>query len=210
MAASSSSRRMLIALFIALWVMLAITVFLFFQWRQARELTAHSENLPVYMPAPAFSLTNRDGGEIETADLRGQPWVADFIFTSCPGVCPVLTRRMKELSDDLPAEEVKLVSISVDPENDTPEVLEAYAQKNGAGPNWLFLTGEREHIAGVIKDGFKLAYDPTPGEEAAEAIVHSNRFVLVDADGVVRGYYNAFDDEELAQLRRDIESLLAG
>ena len=193
--------------------MLAVTVLLFFAWRGAHadaELKAHADNLPVYMPAPDFSLTNRDGRSVETADLLGQPWVADFIFTSCPGVCPILTERMKDLSDDLPDQPVRLVSISVDPENDSPEVLEAYAQKNGAGDHWLFLTGEKDHVSGVIKDGFKLAYDPAPGETAAEPIVHSNRFVLVDAEGQIRGYYNAFDEQELIDLRRDLASLLAG
>lgn len=209
----ASPRRLLIGLFVALWVMLAATVLLFLAWRSERanaELVARGESLPVYMAAPDFELTNRDGRRITTDDLRAQPWVADFIFTSCPGVCPLLTERMQELAEDVPADRVRLVSISVDPENDTPEVLEAYARKNQAGENWLFLTGEQEHVAAVIKDGFKLAYDPAPGERAAEPIVHSNRFVLVDAEGQIRGYYNAFDEKELADLRRDLASLLAG
>lgn len=210
---SRGPRRLMIGLFVLMWAMLSVTVFLFVKWRDVRDaatLEAHAGALPVFMPAPDFTLTNRDGRTVNTASLGGQPWVADFIFTSCPGVCPVLTRRMKELADEIPADGVRWVSISVDPNRDTPEVLEAYAQKNGAGDNWLFLTGDRAHIETVIKDGFKLAYDPTPVEMAAEAIVHSNRFVLVDAAGQIRGYYDAFNEDDLATLRRDLVSLLAG
>ncbi|MEO1083349.1 MAG: SCO family protein [Acidobacteriota bacterium] len=206
-------RRALIGLFALMWAMLAVTGFLFLQWQDAREdaaLEAHADALPVLMPAPDFSFTNRDGRTVSRRSLEGQPWVADFIFTTCPGVCPVLTRRMKDLADEVPADQVRLVSISVDPTRDTPDVLEAYAQKNGAGDNWLFLTGDLADTERVIKDGFKLAYDPTPQENAAEAIVHSNRFVLVDADGQIRGYYDAFNDDDLATLRRDLASLLAG
>ncbi|MEM1182258.1 MAG: SCO family protein [Acidobacteriota bacterium] len=209
----SGLRRALVGLFILMWAMVAVTAFLFFQWRSERAtaaLEAHADALPVLMPAPDFTLTNRDGRTVERSSLEGQPWVADFIFTTCPGVCPVLTRRMKELSDELPPDRVRLVSISVDPARDTPEALEAYAQKNGAGDNWLFLTGDEADIERVIKDGFKLVYDPTPQEIRAEAIVHSNRFVLVDADGQIRGYYDAFNDDDLATLRRDLASLLAG
>ncbi|MEO1370683.1 MAG: SCO family protein [Acidobacteriota bacterium] len=213
MSDSRSYRRALIGLFALMWVMLAVTGFLFLQWQDAREaaaLEARAEALPVLLEAPDFSFTNRDGRTIDRQSLGGQPWVADFIFTTCPGVCPVLTRRMKDLADEVPADRVRLVSISVDPDNDTPDVLEAYAQKNGAGDNWLFLTGDRSEIERVIKDGFKLAYDPTPQANSAEAIVHSNRFVLVDAAGQIRGYYDAFNDDDLANLRRDLASLLAG
>ena len=103
-----------------------------------------------------------------------------------------------------------IVSISVDPKHDTPEVLDTWAHKYGAGPGWHFLTGDTKTIYSLASDGFLLAVDPGPPPNVAATsppIVHSSRFVLVDGEGRIRGYYDAFDKEALAQLVLHAEAL---
>lgn len=200
----------------ALWGLLLVMAILLFSWFYLRgQATTQAETLPIYKTVGEFEFTNRDGTPVTPATLAGKPYVADFIFTSCPGVCPVLSKRMQEFAATVPTGEVNLVSVSVDPETDTPDVLEAYAQKHDAGETWYFLTGTRDDVHRLVKDGFQLVLDDSAkqGEnpaipEGQEPIVHSNRFVLVDAQGRIRGYYNAFDAEELKQLRADLDELL--
>lgn len=165
------------------------------------------EPLPVYGKLPSFSLVNRDGRTIRLEDLAGAPWVADFIFTRCPASCPMMSARMARLDRDLPRDlDLLLVSISVDPTHDTPEVLERYAKKFQAPERWLFLTGEREDVRRLSIEGFKLGLDmdPPPGMAGPEPILHSTRFVLVDGEGQIRGYYEAFDEASTEKLRSDL------
>lgn len=201
-------RRRLRFLLIVLWLFLGAAVVLAFAWSRSTLDRPSASALPVLHAAPDFSLTNRDGSTVDLARLAGQPWVADFVFTRCPGVCPILSDRMSDLADEVPSDEVRFVSISVDPEHDTPEVLEAYARSHGAGENWFFLTGPKDQVYATIREGFLLALDDSPRQEGGEPIVHSNRYVLVDAENQIRGYYDAFDAEELEQLRVDLRSLL--
>jgi len=118
---------------------------------------------------------------VKNRELAGQIWIADFVYTSCGGICPIMTEKMRKLQDKLPAE-IRLVSFSVDPDVDTPAVLTAYAKKFGADPNrWLFLTGNRESLFTLSKDGFKLRSWPIDGGTALEPITQSgSRFALVD------------------------------
>jgi protein SCO1 len=165
------------------------------------------EPLPVYGQLPAFSLVNRDGRTIRLEDLAGAPWVADFVFTRCPASCPMMSARMARLERSLPRDvDVLLVSISVDPTYDTPEVLERYAKSFKAPERWLFLTGEREDVRRLSIEGFKLGLDmdPPPGMAGPEPILHSTRFVLVDGEGQIRGYYEAFDEASTEKLRKDL------
>src|SRR5262249_45197921 len=168
-----------------------------------------SEPLPVLGTVPAFSLTDRHGTTVTADDLSGHVWVADFVFTRCPDICPVLSARMAQLQEPLATgdDPVRLVSISVDPTHDTPEVLTTYADRYHAGPNWLFLTGARDAIASLLRDGFRVAFsDAGP---AASPITHSNRFVLVDRQRRVRGYYQASDQADLDRLVADARTLRA-
>lgn len=168
---------------------------------------------PVLGQLPEFILTNRDGRPVSLGDLSGTPWVADFVFTRCPASCPMMTARMARLGRDLPKGlPVRFVSISVDPENDTPEVLQKYAQSFAAPDSWLFLTGTREQILRLTTKGFLLGLemDPPPappGVTAPEPILHSTRFVLVDGEGRIRGYYDAFDEEGMKRLEADLGAL---
>ena len=164
------------------------------------------EPLPVYAQLPDFSLVNRDGSTVRLEDLAGRAWVADFVFTRCPASCPMMSARMARLERDLPEDlNVRMVSISVDPGHDTPEVLQGYAERFQAPDRWLFLTGEREAVRSLCVEGFKLGLDmePAPGM-GPEPILHSTRFVLVDGEGRIRGYYEAFDEESTEKLRGDL------
>lgn len=143
-------------------------------------------------------------------DLDGHVWIASFIFTSCPDVCPALTAAMGRLERLVPGgnDPVRRVSISVDPQRDTPAVLAAWADRAGAGPNWLFLTGSRAEITALLHDGFRVA--STTAGPADQPITHSDRFVLVDRARRIRGYYHGNDPLDLDRLARDATALHAG
>jgi protein SCO1 len=171
------------------------------------QILSRSEPPPVLGQVPDFALANRDGRTVRLADLAGAPWIADFIFTRCATSCPMMSMRLARLNRELPADlPVRLVSFSVDPGYDTPAVLERYAESFKAPARWLFLTGPRETMYRLSKEGFKLAVD-AGGGTADEPILHSTRFVLVDGQGRIRGYYEAFDEPTMKKLRRDLEGL---
>jgi protein SCO1/2 len=192
---------------VLLWGLLVLTLIVIAAAAVLR--TGRPEPPPVLGSVPEFTLVNRDGRTIRREDLAGAPWIADFIFTRCPASCPMMTSRMARLERDLPRDlDVRLVSISVDPEHDTPEILQRYAASYKAPPHWLFLTGDGEEIYRLSREGFKLGVDQAPeGIETAEPILHSTRFVLVDGEGRIRGYYDAFDEESMKKLLRDLETL---
>jgi len=172
-----------------------------------RESFERAAALPVLGRVPAFTLTNRDGRVVRPADLAGAPWIADFVFTRCVSSCPLLSARLARLDRVLPPElGIRLVSFSVDPAHDTPAVLERYARSLSASRRWLFLTGRQkaEEQLRRLSLGFKLALEPGA---ATEAILHSTRFVLVDAAGAIRGTYQALDPEALRRLEADARAL---
>jgi protein SCO1/2 len=163
--------------------------------------------LQKYWTLPGFSLTERSGQTVGLSDLAGKVWVADFIYTTCPGPCPVLTSHLAELQKAVGGEpDVRLVSISTDPEHDTPAVLKAYAEQYKAGPRWLFLTGNKDAIYSLARDGFKLPIAPATSN--GQAIVHSTRVALVDKTGAVRGFYDGVGDLASEGLVADIHRLL--
>jgi cytochrome oxidase Cu insertion factor (SCO1/SenC/PrrC family) len=167
---------------------------------------------PVLGTVPDFTLTERSGRPLSRADLLGKVWVADFIFTRCSGVCPLLSSRMAVLQRALREQEVdaRLVSFSVDPTHDTPEELRRYAMNFGADPSrWLFLTGPRAALYDLIGKGFLLSVaerDPRGGDEG-ELITHSDRFVLVDRQARIRGYYHGTEEEPMSRLVTDVAIL---
>jgi cytochrome oxidase Cu insertion factor (SCO1/SenC/PrrC family) len=170
--------------------------------------------LPVFGTVPAFSLLERNGRTVSANDLAGSVWVADFIFTRCAGTCPILSNRLAALLRRLSARgilDVRGVSFTVDPARDDPATLRAYARRFGADEQrWLFLTGNRDVIEPLVRDGFRLSIaELPPGERetALEPITHSDRFVLIDERLRIRGYYHGTDDDAVAKLEHDIAHL---
>lgn len=164
----------------------------------------------LYGHVPPFSLVGADGERVTQDDLAGRFWIADFIFTRCTGVCPTLTARMASLSRQLAdAPDIRLVTFSVDPDYDTPEVLRIYPAR-GSDERWMFLTGRTEEIYRLVGDGFRLnvAAGGPPGAGSGELVTHSDRFVIVDPDLNIRGYYHGTDEEEVGRLAADLRALM--
>ena len=158
----------------------------------------------VAISVPDFSLTNQQGVPLGLSDMVGKIWIADFIFTNCPTICPAMTQEMARLQSEFVADPVYFISFSVDPERDTTEVLTRYAKAYGADDRrWHFLTGDKAQIYQLAEQGFSLA----AGHNGSE-ILHSPRFVLVNADGNVQDYYDSRSPPAMLRLRRDVKTLL--
>jgi protein SCO1 len=184
-----------------------VTAGLLFWLRQMQVNALSNRPLPSFGTVPEFNLTNQDAQPFGSQNLAGKIWVADFIFTTCPGPCPIISTRMSELQKPLAKSDVRLVSFTVDPEKDTPEVLRAYADKLRKEPfRWDFLTGPLDTITSLSRDGFKLAL--AEGKEPGSGPVHSTRFVLVDRGGTIRGYYDALAADGVTKLLADTNHLL--
>jgi protein SCO1/2 len=159
--------------------------------------------LPAYGQVPEFRLTSQTGEPFDRKALEGKVWVADFIFTHCPGPCPRLSAHMRRIQSavaELP--DVRLISFSVDPERDTPTVLAEYANRYRALPGrWFFLTGDRKTLDALDRRAFMLG-------NVDGTLEHSTRFVLVDRRGKIRGYYGTSEDDPTARLIVDIRRLV--
>jgi protein SCO1/2 len=172
-----------------------------------------TDGLYQYGAVPDFALTERSGSTVTLAQLRGKIWIADFIYTTCTDTCPLQTAMMVKLQEKYAATpEVQLVSITVDPERDTPQALALYADKYRADPQrWYFLSGPRDRIMQLIQQGFHLAVTAIPtGIDPGGLIPHSPRFVLVDKQARIRGYYDSRELEALVRLKNDIDALMKG
>ena len=182
----------------------AALLFALWQYEVAR-LGTHA--MPSFGIVPPFQLTDQNNQPFGSAQLLGKIWIADFIYTTCPGPCPMISSRMSEMQKPLEKTDVQLVSFSVDPEKDTPEVLRGYAEKLRAEPKrWDFLTGPKSAIYDLSHNGFKLAVSDGSGE--AGIPVHSTRLVLVDRHGEIRGYYEATEADAVTKLLADTSHLL--
>ena len=164
--------------------------------------------LPRYGRVPSFTLTDQAGGSVSQETFKGVVWIADFIFTRCAGQCPVMTAQMSRLAQAFQGEpSLVLVSFTVDPAHDTPEILARYAASHAARPaQWRFLTGDLQTITRLSQAGLQLAlsYEGT----VEEPITHSRRFVLVDRQGGIRGSYDAGEAEAMTRIRRDVQRLV--
>ena len=168
-----------------------------------------AEDVPILHALPEFALVDQDADAFTRDDMKGDLWVSAFVFTHCNSTCPRLTAHMKGLQtrlSDVP--NANFVSVSVDPRNDTPEVIKAYMSKNELNEdNWRFVTGEEDAIRHVVVEGFKVPMgDEQSSAQGADDIMHSNSFVLVDPDARVRGYYRANNDG-IADLERDLRAI---
>lgn len=169
------------------------------------EALAHAEKkkLEPLFPVPVFSYVDQSRAPVTNTSLVGKVWVANFIFTRCPNICPKFTAKMGTLQDrsgeQLPA--LGLVSFTVDPENDTPERLAAYAARFEAMPGrWFFLRGSVDSVAALASLGFMMGDSSTPA-------LHSTRFALVDRAGMIRGYFDGTDARKMDELREAVRLL---
>src|SRR5215471_8494979 len=168
---------------------------------------SRASNLETFYPVPDFSLTDQTDKTVTLQELKGRVWVADFIFTNCGGTCPVMTEKMRKLQEGLPSD-IHMVSFTVDPARDTSKALAAYAAEHGATrERWLFLTGDKQALYDICIKGFKLPVEDDEGTPL-EPITHSTRFVLVDKEGQIRGYYSGTEEEDLKRLAAAAKGLL--
>ena len=147
-------------------------------------------------------MTDSEGHSFHESQMAGKIWVVDFIYTFCPAECPLMSSRMRKLQEQIKGmNDVRLLSISVDPARDTPPVLNKFAHRWGA-PNgqWTFLTGD----AAIVH---LLAYQTFHVGDVIDKMEHSTKFALVDRQGVIRGYYSSFDRESMTELVKDIQIL---
>jgi protein SCO1 len=196
---------------LALYVGLACAA-VFARWATSRAIA-----LPELGTLPAFQLSDERGARLGRDALLGKVTVVDFIFTSCSTACPVLSAEMARIQDHVRhkglTDRVRLLSISVDPERDTPERLRAFGARWGADAGlWRFARGDEAELRRVVVDGMKQAVERQldRGELDGFTILHGTRMVLVDEEARIRGYYDASDADDRARLRRDLEALADG
>jgi protein SCO1/2 len=164
--------------------------------------TDPASKLPNYGAVPVFTMTDSEGHAFDSRALSGKVWIVDFIYTNCPAECPLMTARMHRLQQQLKTEKgLELVSISVDPEHDTPPILNHFAHRfGGPAQDWIFLTGSPASV-------HLLAYQTFHVGDVISKMDHSTKFALVDKSGNIRGYYSSFENDALAALRKDAISL---
>ena len=205
----SMTRRALLGAALGLAVVLAGTVV-------ARVVADRRPALPVYWAAPSFELVDQAGDTVRTADLRGSAWLASFVFTNCLDVCPAISAQMARAatrlrSDGLLGTRARLVSFTVDPERDTPDVLRDYAARFGARPpaEWAFLTGiPGDSMRAMIQQGFRLSAMMPDAPDPMYQVMHSPRVLLVDPAGDVRGVYDATDPAAVDSALTDLRGLV--
>ena len=165
----------------------------------------------VYYTIPKFAFTNQDGNEVTHHDYEGHVYVADFFFTTCPSICPMLSSQLARVQSEVHtaglSEEVRFLSHTVDPLNDTPELLGAYAERLGADlSNWHFVTGDPEAIYKQAEQGYLLT--AFPSDTAAGGFFHTDQFALIDRTGHIRGYYDGTSTPAVNTLLEDLKRLV--
>ena len=161
-----------------------------------------AKNLPVYGNVPSFDLVDSGGRAFNSKQLDNTVWVADFIYTHCPGPCPRMTSQMHSVEKQVGSDpDVRLISFSVDPANYTPPVLNSFAERFG-GPtaHWFFLTGKPDTLHHLARDVFMVG-------DLVGVMDHSTKFILVDRKRQIRGFYSTFDAEGIPNLLHDAEIL---
>lgn len=169
----------------------------------------HESSLPKLFTLPNAPLVAETGKPTSLAEMKGHVTVYDFIFTNCAGTCPMMTATMRRITSAIDKNaNVRFVSISVDPDRDTPAVLRDYATKVRNDPRWTFVTGDKKTIVDLSVNGFKLAAGGATGQPN-ESILHSAKFAIADKNGVIRDYYGAENDDAVEHVTRVVNELLA-
>ena len=190
--------KLVLVIFIACLVLsLAITFAVFSFIKESPR-----SNLPVLGHVQDFVLKDSTGREFNSGQLKGKVWIASFFFTTCGDICPLISKNMASLSRTFErVDGITLVSITVNPEQDSPEALALYAKEfKGNKRNWCFLTGSRKAITGIVVESFKVG-------DIQEPIFHSAFLPLVDSNGFIRGYYDGTKQKEINRLFRDAAHL---
>jgi protein SCO1/2 len=158
--------------------------------------------LPDYGQVPAFSMTDSSGRLFQSGALAGKVWIADFIYTTCPAACPMMSSKMSRIHKQLAGQpDVRIVSFSVDPLHDTPAALKQFGSRyGGATDDWIFLTGTPDTV-------HLLAYTTFHVGDVLGKIEHSTKFILIDKRGHIRGYYSSIDPEGIPVLLDDLDAL---
>jgi protein SCO1/2 len=204
------------------YIVIALIILIFGIWAVPKIAGKFSKKeLIRFEQVPAFQFTNQDNLQITNKNYSDKVYIVEFFFTSCPTICPVMTKSMVKIQNEFYGNpNFGMASISIDPKRDTPEVLKAYAKKNGITlKNWNLLTGNKEAIYAFSNDGFRLYVGENENVEGG--FEHSGLFALIDKEGYIRSrtvqtgdninpikYYNGLDDKEVQWLKEDIAILL--
>jgi protein SCO1 len=162
-----------------------------------------------YHTIPNFSFTNQNGKTVTQKELNNSVYVADFFFTTCHSICPIMSTQIQRVAEKFKGNsEVKFLSHTVDPETDTVEQLNRYAIEYKANVNqWMFVTGDKKELYDIARTGYLL--DASIGDGGPDDFIHTQNFALVDKDNRIRGYYDGTNTKEVDQLITDIDLLLA-
>lgn len=196
----------------AAFILLIIPLMFFFYFKsKVDKIPSKAEKIATYWQAPAFSYATQNGDTLNSDSLLGKIYVVDFIFTSCQSVCPNLSKTMAQLQQNFEENGMlKLVSFSIDPLKDSVPVLKEYAERYGAKSNkWYFLRGDTSSIWNTIEKGFKVSVGYAADSAGGYTFTHTEKLVLVDSHGMVRGFYNGLDKAEVDSLYQNIGLLLA-
>ncbi|UCE94792.1 MAG: SCO family protein [Flavobacteriaceae bacterium] len=204
------------------YIAVAFVILIFGMWAVPKIIKKMSGNeLMKFEQVPPFEFTNQDNKLITNADFENKVYVVEFFFTSCPTICPRMNENMVKIQNEFYGNpEFGIVSVSIDPERDTPEILKIYAKEKGATlKNWHFLTGEKSKVYSFSNDGFKLYAGENKDVEGG--FEHSGLFALIDKNGFIRSrtvingeienpikFYNGLDEKEVQWIKEDIKLLL--
>ncbi|MBA2421673.1 MAG: SCO family protein [Chitinophagales bacterium] len=205
--------RVFLSRFFALIILLGLPLGFFFYYKQKIDsLPRQEKSVKTFWAAPPFKYTTQKGDSLSSDDLKGHIYVADFIFTNCGGVCPNLSQTMSLIQLNFKDDpRVKLVSFTVDPDRDSIPVLKEYADRYGAiDGSWYFLRGKKEEVWKMAEEGFKVPVVYTPEGGTGNEFTHTDKLVLVDGQGNIRGFYSGLDKERMDSLYNNLASILVG
>lgn len=187
----------------------ALGFYLFSQ--KPNEATPSEEGLETYNTVGEFQFDTHHGTQLSNSELKGKVWVAYFFFSTCAGICPTMNKNMMRVQTALKSNpDFQILGFTVDPKVDTVTILNAYSGNFGVDPQtWHFLTGDKRKIYHLARESFKLGVDEIPPDPGgARDFIHSEKLVLVDRAGVIRGYYDGTNVEEVERLIKDASKLL--
>lgn len=176
------------------------------------KVVINAESDTVFMTAPDFNLVDQNGNSFNSEVLQGMPYVVNFFFTRCGAICPTMNKNIARVYDNVDVSKVKFISISIDPDYDSVQVLKEYAEQfDGTSASWSFLTGSKDYIYDLAIKGFKLPVSDASNYDENlsidETFIHSEKFLLIDSEGYFRGIYDGTDDFEVERLMVEIDIL---